>query len=316
MKTLPRNRLIAALTAGLLVFAAGSPGLWAKTKSAEKAADPFAKIEITVIPLAGNVSMLKGSGGNIGLCVGPDGAFLVDDQYAPLTPKIRKAVASVTSEPLRFVLNTHYHPDHAGGNENLGEAGVLIVAHENVRERLSTPQFNKFFNRHRDPLPAKALPVVTYADAVKFHLNGETIRAFHIPSAHTDGDSFVHFTTSNVIHTGDVVFMSGYPFIDLSAGGSLKGMMAACGQLIEMSDEATKIIPGHGDPTDRAGLRSYLKMLDTVRSRVQTLIDSGKEIEAVVQAAPTKDLDARWGLSFMSGEKFTRLVYLSLTGQE
>ena len=163
-------------------------------------------VRIETTPVAGSVHMLKGRGGNLGVCAGADGAFLVDDQYAPLSEKIRAAVSAVHPGPLRFVLNTHWHGDHTGGNENLGKAGALIVAHDNVRQRLSTEQFNKTFTDTRPPSPAAALPVVTFSDAVTFHLNGDDIHAFHVPPAHTDGDAVVHFRRANVIHAGDLYF--------------------------------------------------------------------------------------------------------------
>jgi len=190
-------------------------------------APDFSKVEIVAHKVSEGLYMLQGAGGNIAVSVGEDAVFLVDDQYAPLTPKIKAAVAALTDKPIKFVLNTHWHGDHTGGNENLGSGGTLIVAHDNVRRRMSTEQFNAFFNRKTPPAPKAALPVVTFAESVRFHINGEEIHAFHVPPAHTDGDSIVHFTRANVIHTGDLFFNGLYPFIDVASGGGIDGMIAA-----------------------------------------------------------------------------------------
>src|SRR5919109_689033 len=173
-------------------------------------------VQVSSIHVAGGVYMLAGAGGNIGVSVGDNGVFVVDDQYAPLTPKILAAVKAIRDEPVRFVLNTHWHGDHTGGNENMGAAGAFIVAHENVRKRMSVEQFIEMFNMKVPPSPVGALPVVTFTDAVSFHLNGDDIHAFHVPPAHTDGDAIVYFRTANVVHMGDVYFNGMYPFIDLS----------------------------------------------------------------------------------------------------
>ena len=195
--------------------------------SAASAQQDFSKVEVTSEKIAEGVYMLKGAGGNIGLSVGADTAFLIDDQYAPLTPKVKAAVAALTSKPVRFVLNTHWHGDHTGGNKDLGESGTLIVAHENVRKRMSTDQFVEAFGMKEPAADPAALPVVTFTDAVTFHLNGGEIYAFHVAPAHTDGDSIVQFRKANVIHGGDTFFNGMYPFIDLSSGGSVNGMIAA-----------------------------------------------------------------------------------------
>ena len=185
------------------------------------AQDPEAQLRTEQV--APGIYVLYGSGGNIGVSAGPDGLFLIDDQYAVLTPRVTEALAKIAPEPPRFVLNTHWHGDHTGGNENLADKGSLIVAHDNVRQRMSTEQFSKFFDRATPASPGKALPVVTFNDSVSFHLNGDEIRGMHVAHAHTDGDVFIHFRKANVIHTGDLVFAGLYPFIDLDSGGSVDG---------------------------------------------------------------------------------------------
>lgn len=283
--------------------------------AATSAQNDFAGVEVKAIPVAGSVYMLTGSGGNIGLCVGEDAAFLIDDQYAPLTEKILAAVRSVTDQPVRFVLNTHWHGDHTGGNENFGKAGALLVAHENVRARLSTEQFLAAFNRTVPPAPRDALPVVTFTEAVTFHLNGEEIHAFHVDPAHTDGDSVVIFRQANVVHMGDLFFNGRFPFIDLSSGGSFPGLIAAVERVLAMVDDETRIIPGHGELGGKQDLEAYLEMLKKVRSRVEPLVRSGKSLDEVLAARPLADFPETWGQGFMNPDTFLRIVYESLSAQ-
>lgn len=268
---------------------------------------PEVKVEATA--LRGGVHMLTGKGGNLGLFVGDDGAFLIDDQFAPLTPKILAAVKAITESPIRFVVNTHWHEDHTGGNENLGKAGAVIVAHENVRKRLSTEQFITAFGRKVAPSPDAALPKITFQDQVTFHWNGDTVRVIHVAPAHTDGDSVVRFEKANVIHTGDVFFNGLYPFIDSSSGGSVQGMIAAAAGLLELVDAETQLIPGHGPLGNRAALEAYVKMLETARDRIAPLIAAGKSADEVVAAKPTAELDATWGGGFLTPDAWVRVVY-------
>ncbi len=276
------------------------------------AAQGMDDVEIVATEVAPGVYMLTGQGGNLGLSVGEDFAFLIDDQFAPLTEKIVAAVAKITDRPLRFVLNTHWHGDHTGGNENLGKAGVLIVAHDNVRERLGTEQFMAAFDRTVPPSPPAALPVVTFTDTVRFHANGDTLHALHVPAAHTDGDSIVHIEAADVIHMGDVFFNGMYPFIDLGSGGSVDGVIAAVERALALAGEGTKIIPGHGPLTDRAGLAAYREMLKTVRERVAGLVAQGKSREEAVAAKPTADYDEKLGGGFLTPDRFAATVYESL----
>ncbi|GAB4241716.1 MAG: MBL fold metallo-hydrolase [Acidobacteriota bacterium] len=275
----------------------------------------FSDVQVEATPVRDGIFMLTGRGGNIGLCVGEDAAFLIDDQYAPLTEKILAAVRSVTDQPVRFVLNTHWHGDHTGGNENLGKAGALLVAHENVRTRLSTEQFMAAFNRRIPPAPPDALPVVTFTDAVTFHLNGEEIHAFHVDPAHTDGDSVVVFRKANVVHMGDLFFNGRFPFIDLSSGGSFTGLIAAIERVLALVDDDTRIIPGHGELGGKGDLEAYLEMLQQVRSRVEPLVKAGKSLEEVLAAQPLADFPETWGQGFMNPETFLRIVYTSLSGR-
>ena len=273
----------------------------------------FSKVEVTSQKVAEGVYMLQGRGGNIGLSVGDDASFLIDDQYAPLTPKIVAAVKALTDKPIKFVLNTHWHTDHTGGNENLGQAGALIVAHDGVRQRMREEQFIAFFNLKTEPSPKIALPVVTFSDTVTFHLNGDQIHAEHVPPAHTDGDAFVHFRKVDVIHTGDLFFNGIYPFIDLDSGGGIEGMIAAGDRLLAVAGDTTKIIPGHGPLATKADLKDFRELLVTVRDAIQRLVAAGKTLEQVTAAKPSAAFDAKWGGGFIKPDRFVALVYKDLS---
>lgn len=272
----------------------------------------MANVEVKAVHVQGQVHVLFGRGGNIGVFAGPEAVILIDDQFAPLTPKIEAAVKTISQRPIRFVLNTHWHGDHTGGNEHFGKAGAVIVAQDNVYRRLSTDQFMKAFDRHVPAAPRDALPLVTFNDEVAFHLNGEEVRAWHIPHAHTDGDVIVHFTKSDVLHMGDILFNGFYPFIDLGSGGNLSGMIAGVEKALAVAGAKTRIIPGHGPLADRAALVAYRDMLVAARERVGALIARGASREAVIAARPMADYDTTWGKRFIKPEQFLGFVYDSL----
>jgi glyoxylase-like metal-dependent hydrolase (beta-lactamase superfamily II) len=257
--------------------------------------------------------MLMGRGGNMAVSTGPDGAILIDDQYAPLTEKIVAAVRAISDQPIGFVINTHWHGDHTGGNENLGKAGAVIVAHGNVRKRMSLDQIQTLRDRTILASPEAALPVITFTDSVTFHLNGQTTHILHLPPAHTDGDSIVHFAEADVVHTGDILFNGFYPYIDVDSGGSIDGMIAAHEKILELAGPDTVIIPGHGPRCGPAELQEAHDMLLTVRDRVRSALTAGMKIEALVATGPLADLNEKWGGGFMKPEVFLRIVYADLS---
>jgi len=272
----------------------------------------FDSVSIRTIPAGQGVHMLVGSGGNIALAVGEDFAFLVDDQFAPLSAKILAAIRVTTDKPVRFLVNTHWHGDHAGGNENMAKAGVIIVAHDNVRTRMSTDQFIEALKSQVPAAPRGALPVVTFAEGVAFHLGNETIHVVHVPPAHTDGDAIVHFTRANTLHMGDIFFNGRYPFVDLSSGGSFEGVIRAVDAGLQYANDSTKIIPGHGALGGKVELIAYRDVLTKIRDRVAALIKAGKTKEQVIAAKPTAEWDATWGTGFMKPDVFLGIVYDSM----
>jgi len=274
----------------------------------------FSTVQIQTTKVADNLYMLVGAGGNLSLSVGDDGAFLVDDQYAPLSDKILAAIAKVTDADVRFLINTHVHGDHTGGNENIGRTGAIIVAHENVRARMSTDQFVAIFNSTVPASPPGALPVVTFADQINFHWNGTEIVVFHVPNAHTDGDAIVMYPAKNVIQMGDIFFNGAYPYVDVSSNGSLDGYIAAVERVLALPflNAQTKIIPGHGPLGTPADLRTFLAVLKTARERIQSAIDRGLSEDQAVAAKLMSEYDEKWGGGFMKPENFVRLSYQSL----
>lgn len=269
----------------------------------------FDDVTIKANKITDSLYMLTGSGGNLGVSIGDDGVVLIDDQYAPLTGRITEAIGKLSDKPIRFLINTHWHGDHTGGNENFGKAGTIIMAHENVRTRLSKGQFMKAFNRHVNPAPAAALPVVTFTEGLTLHWNADDIVVTSVGPAHTDGDSFVTFKRANVIHAGDLYFNGFYPFVDGGSGGSLLGLIEAGKKLLSMADDKTVIIPGHGPLSNKAELQVYVTMLDGVHGKMKALIDAGKSKEEIVAAKPTADYDGNWGGGFLKPDTWVGVIY-------
>lgn len=261
----------------------------------------FDAVQVTVHDVAGNVKYLEGSGGNIGLLAGDDGVIMIDDQYAPLTDKIVAAIRTVSDEPIRFVINTHLHPDHTGGNENFGRMGAVIVGHDNVRAQMEISDY------------AESPPFVTFSEDMTFNMNGETVYVFKIPNAHTNGDAYIKFENANVIHTGDVFRTTGYPYIDMNNGGSFLGTIRAHDLLIDLADVETRILPGHGVVSGVDVARATRDMLLTIRDRVQKAINDGMSLEEVQAAGLTADFDPQYNTSsFASPERLLAAAYADL----
>ncbi len=268
----------------------------------------FEKVEIQTIPVSQNVFMLMGAGGNLGVSTGNDGVFLIDDQYAPLTDKIVAAISKLSDKPIKFLINTHWHFDHTGGNENIGKGDTVIVAHENVRKRMAKGQFMKAFNFQVPAASAHALPVVTFPTSLTFHFNDETIEVVHFPGSHTDGDAVIYFKKTNVVHTGDLFFNGIYPFIDSESGGSIKGMIDSVSKILDRIDDNTKVIPGHGPLASKKDFEGYREMLATVYKSLAGMLAKGMSIEKIVEAKPTAEFDEKWGKGFLTPDQFVQVV--------
>jgi glyoxylase-like metal-dependent hydrolase (beta-lactamase superfamily II) len=264
-------------------------------------------VEIKTTKLTESIYMLEGSGGNIGVLVGNDGIVIIDDQFAPLTEKIKKALAAISNKPVKFVINTHFHGDHTGGNENFGGQGAIIVSHDNARKRLSVDYLFEAMKQTQKALSYEGLPEVTFADSITFHLNGETVHVFYAKNAHTDGDIIIHFKESNIFHTGDVFVRYGFPFIDQGGGGSIDGMIKATENLIAVTNDQSKIIPGHGALSTKKDLIDYKDMLVTVRKRVADGIKQGKTLQQIADSDPLKGYNAVFDKFF-----FVEAIYKSL----
>jgi cyclase len=275
--------------------------------------DPL-KVNVKVTAVAGGLSMIEGAngfaGGNVTVSAGDDGLFVIDDELAPLTPKLKAALASLSKKPVRFVVNTHWHADHTGGNPGMAAAGAVIVAQENVRKRLSVDQVREFMGQKvtTPALPPAALPVVTFTDDVTLHFNGDEVHVVHVPPAHTDGDAIVQFRKANLIATGDVVG-DAYPLIDLDGGGTFDGFIAAAEKVLSLADEGTRIVPGHGPVMSKADVAAYHDMLLQVRDRIGKLIAAKKTVDQAKAAKPLADLDPKWGQSFVRADFLIETVY-------
>ncbi|MBQ0720608.1 MAG: MBL fold metallo-hydrolase [Gammaproteobacteria bacterium] len=274
-----------------------------------QANDHWDSVEVKAIPVSEGIYMLMGEGGNIGVSIGEDGTFAIDDQYAQMSAKISAAIKELSGDVPKFLVNTHWHGDHAGGNENFGKQGAIIVAHENVRDSLKVEKSIKLFNMHKPPSPKEALPVVTFQREMSLHLNGDDIRLVHVANAHTDGDAIVHFTGANVIHAGDTFFNGFYPFIDVDSGGGIAGMIAACDVVLALANDNTKIMPGHGPLANKADLLAFRNMLAQAQANIQALIDGGKTEAEVVAAKPLAKLDKEWGDGFLPSDVWVKIVY-------
>jgi cyclase len=274
--------------------------------------EDYSKVTIKTTKVADGVYMLEGSGGNIGVSVGDDGVIVIDDEFAPLTPKIQAAITAITPKPIKFVLNTHWHGDHTGGNENLAAAGAVIVAHDNVRKRMSTDQFMEALNKKVPASPPKALPIVTFTTDITVHFNGEDIRVIHVDPAHTDGDSIVVFPKAKVVHMGDCLMTISYPFVDLSSGGTYDGFIAAADKVLGMVDDSYKIIPGHGVLSVKADLKGWHDMLAAIRAKVKKLADAGKPLDAIQKAKPTAEWDAKWGAGFIKPDQIVEFAFKAI----
>ena len=276
------------------------------------AQNDFSTVEIKAQELAPGVAVLFGAGGNIGVSYGDDGTVLIDDQFAPLTGKIQSAVASLGAQPVKFLINTHWHFDHSGGNENLGKAGAIIMAHDNVRVRMAAGA--TVAGNVVPPAAKVALPVITYAEGLKLHLNGEEVRVIHMPAGHTDGDSIIHWTKSNVIHMGDLFMLQiSFPFVDVGSGGDVRGFVAAADKVLAIANDQTKIIPGHGAIATKADLQNHRNMIATVIAKVEAAIKAGKTLDQIKASRPADGFGVKAD-GFISADSFVETVYAQLKG--
>ena len=273
----------------------------------------FSKVQVKATKVAGNVYMLEGAGGNIGVSVGDDGLLIVDDQFAPLADKIRAALKGIADKKLRFILNTHWHGDHTGGNVAFGPEAT-IIAHDNVRKRLATEQKSTVFNSTTPPSPKEALPVITFDQSLSVHFNGEDIRAIHYPKGHTDGDSVIFFSASNVVHLGDDFFAGRFPFVDLESGGSVDGLTKNIGEIITKIPAGAKLIPGHGPISTLDDLKSYHNMLQQTTEIVRQKISAGKTLDQIKSDGLPAEW-APWGTGFIKTDRWLETIYKSLTAK-
>lgn len=271
-------------------------------------------VEFNTFQLSDSVYMLRGQGGNVGVSDGEDGLFIIDDQVRPVTKELLQAIRKISGKPIKIVVNTHYHADHVGGNEAIGGAGAMIIAHDNIRKRMTTEQVSIFMNETTLPYAKDALPLVTFNDRMSLHMNGETVTAYHVPSGHTDGDSIIHFPVSNVIHMGDMFFNGLYPYVDLDAGGSIQGLVAAADLALSLADDSTRIIPGHGPLGVTDDLRNYRDYLVQAIANVQELVDQDMTLEQVIAAKPTGEWDEELGKIWITPPQFVTFIYNSLKG--
>ncbi len=301
-----RRRRLASARAGLIVLAI------AAVANAPLPAQSMDEVEIRVTHVAGSVHMLEGRGGNVGVSAGDDGVLIVDDQFAPLAPKIASALGRLGSKTPKFILNTHFHGDHTGGNEVFGKTGT-IVAHGNVRARLAAGA--NVLGRDNPPAPKHALPVVTFDESLTIHMNGETIRAVHLPRAHTDGDALVLFETANVLHMGDTFFSGSFPFVDITNGGSIDGLIDGLRDLLPELRADVRIIPGHGPLSTKTDLETYIDMLEETSAIVRARIDEGMSLEECQAAGLPKKWES-WGRAFINETSWLGILWHGLSKKE
>jgi cyclase len=299
-----------AAAAGLLLLA-GTAIAQQQPPAAPPPLD-FSKVQIKTTNLGDNVYMLEGEGGNITVAVAQNGTIMVDSQFAPLHDKIKAAVETISNLPVKYLINTHYHDDHTGGNEPFARDGVTIVAQDNVRKRLAAGTTDGLTGAKTPPAPIAALPTDTYTNFSKVRLPGRVADLKHIPNAHTDGDTYVWFKTANVLSTGDTFTNGLYPNIDFANGGNIKGMIAAADIYLKLTNARSRIVPGHGPVADKAALTQYRTMLVTARDRMEKLVKDGKSEDDAVAAKPFADLDAKWASTELASKNFVRVVYHSL----
>jgi glyoxylase-like metal-dependent hydrolase (beta-lactamase superfamily II) len=269
----------------------------------------FDTVRIRPVKVTESIYMLKGSGGNIGLLTGSEGLLMIDDQYAPLSDKITTAIKAIDAGPIRFLVNTHIHGDHTGGNENFSKVpGLTIVAHDLVRDRMQKEQVNKAMNRTTPPRPKEAWPVITFAHSMNFHLNNEDVELLYFGPAHTDGDVIIHFKKANVYHTGDTFVRYGFPYIDASNGGGINGFIATLDRLLGILDNNSKVIPGHGELATKADVKVMRDMLTDIRDQVAAALKKGKKAEDIAGMGITSKYDAQWGNGFLKGKDFVMMV--------
>jgi len=272
-------------------------------------AQDFDAVKIKTKKLSESIYMLEGSGGNIGVCIGEDGTFIIDDQFAPLTEKITAAIGKITPKPVQFLINTHWHFDHTDGNENFGSAGAIIVSHQNSRKRMARDEVVALVGTEQKAYSQDGLPKITFKESMSFHYNGETINIFHIGPAHTDGDAIVHFVESNVLHMGDVFVRYVFPFIDEPNGGNINGMIKTLDKAAELANNQTQIIPGHGQVSNKKDLLDYRKMLTTIRDRIKIQIEKDKTLKQIIASNPTQGYE---GSDFVAKDDFVKIVYDSI----
>ena len=276
-------------------------------------AQDFDAVKIKTKKLSESIYMLEGSGGNIGVCIGEDGTFIIDDQFAPLTEKITAAIGKITPKPVQFLINTHWHFDHTDGNENFGSAGAIIVSHQNSRKRMARDEVVVLVDTEQKAYSRDGLPKITFKESMSFHYNGETINIFHIGPAHTDGDAIVHFVESNVLHMGDVFVRYVFPFIDEPNGGNINGMIKTLDKAAELANNQTQIIPGHGQVSNKKDLLDYRKMLTTIRDRIKIQIEKDKTLKQIIASNPTQGYE---GSDFVAKDDFVKIVYDSIKKPE